>query len=103
MRSGCSAEADWDQKASATIDTKKYQKAPFLQKATFLTFCMADCKGPCDLIRISLTKGEHQASPGADWCQIASEAIGFIKAIETLLKKPYITLKSLKSTKNVFK
>jgi hypothetical protein len=35
--------------------------------------------------------------------QKASAAKGFIKATETLRKKPQITLKSLFSTKNVFK
>jgi hypothetical protein len=41
--------------------------------------------------------------PGADWGQKASTAIGFMKATETLRKKPHITLKSLCSTKNVIK
>jgi hypothetical protein len=40
---------------------------------------------------------------GADWGQEASAAIGFIKAIKTLLKKPYMTSKILNLTNNVFK
>jgi hypothetical protein len=37
------------------------------------------------------------------WGQKASAAKDFIKATETLRKKPHITLKSLNSTNNVFK
>jgi hypothetical protein len=43
-----------------------------------------------------------QSLSGADWGQKASAAIGFIET-ETLRKMPHITLKSLNSTKNVFK
>jgi hypothetical protein len=47
-------EADWDQKDSATIYTKKFKRPPkFLQKASFLTFCMGNCKRPCDQCRIA--------------------------------------------------
>jgi hypothetical protein len=47
-----SAESDWDHKASVTFHTKKSKNPPkLLQKASFLTFCMSDCKSPkshCD-------------------------------------------------------
>jgi hypothetical protein len=53
---GCeSPEADWDQKASATIDIKKIKRPlKCLQKARFLTFCMEECKGPCDQFTLHL-------------------------------------------------
>jgi hypothetical protein len=34
--------------------TKKFKRPPkFFQNAPFLTFCMGDCKGPCDECRIA--------------------------------------------------
>jgi hypothetical protein len=42
------SEADWDQKAPATIQNK-FKKPPKMSpKGPFLTFCMGDCKGLCD-------------------------------------------------------
>jgi hypothetical protein len=50
---------DWDQKASATIHTKKKLKGLKMSpKAPFSTFCMGDCKGPCDQCRIASMAGE---------------------------------------------
>jgi hypothetical protein len=53
--------ADWDQKtpatdqkAPATFHTKKSKRPPkFLLKTPFKTFCMGDCKSPCDQHRIA--------------------------------------------------
>jgi hypothetical protein len=44
----------WGQKTTATIHTKKFKRPPkCLQKASFLTIRIGDCKGLCDQCRIA--------------------------------------------------